>query len=92
VQHGIDAEHVSPDPAGDRLERHHLPHDGLVGKPSADHADEHECDLREPQAEQPEVDEAELEGHPKDRMPRRALRGVFVGLPARNRDAGHVVN
>jgi hypothetical protein len=37
VQHRVvtkvDTKEVPPDPVGDRFKRHHLPQDGLVGKP-----------------------------------------------------------
>jgi hypothetical protein len=68
--HSSDAELVPPDPTGNRFKRHHLPHDGLVGKPSTDDTGADERDLRVPQAEQPEVDEAESKGDSGDRRHR----------------------
>jgi hypothetical protein len=60
------------------------------GSPRAADAGEHERDLREPQAKQAEIDEAEPEDEPGDWLPPGTLGGVFVRLWARNRHIGHV--
>jgi hypothetical protein len=89
VQHGIDAERVTPDPTDDLVKRHHLPHDGVVGKPSPHGTGEHVRDLREPQAEQPEVDEAESEREPGDGTPPRLGWDKAVGPLERVRHGNH---